>query len=107
MVTVLIQMERSVLNRSSSVIAGCFALSAFAVAVSAGLVSDNPAAQVLGRAIMCMLVCYPVGLVIGMVCVRVISAHVKAYRLANPIPGEAKLAPTADESASAEEVIVV
>lgn len=94
-------------SRSSSVIAGCFALSAFAVAVLAGLATDNPAAQVLGRAIVCMLVCYPVGLAIGLVCVRVISAHVEAHRQANPIPGEAKLAPKADIAASAEEVIVV
>lgn len=88
-------------------IAGCFALSAFAVGVLAGLASDNPAPQVLGRAIICMLVCYPVGLVIGMVCVRVIAAHVEAHRKANPIPDEAKLAPASDQPSTGEEVIVV
>ena len=88
-------------------IAGCFALSAFAVAVIAGLASDNPASEVLGRALLCMVVCYPVGLVVGMVCVRVISAHVEAHRAANPIPSEAKVAPSGGESATAEEVIVV
>jgi hypothetical protein len=89
------------------VIAGCFALSAFAVAVLAGLSSDNPAGQVLGRAVACMVVCYPVGLIAGIVCVRVIGSHVEAHRLANPIPGEAKVAHGRDEAASDEEVIVV
>jgi hypothetical protein len=54
-----------------------------------------------------MVVCYPVGLVAGMVCVRVIGTHVEAHRLANPIPSEAKVARGADEAANDEEVIVV
>ena len=70
---------------SGRVIAGCFALAAFAVAILAGLASENPASSVLGRAVMAMVVCYPVGMVIGMVCDRIILAQVEAQQHANPL----------------------
>lgn len=58
------------------VIAGCFALSAFAVAIFAGLASQNATAQILLRAVLAMIVCYPVGLLIGWVCEWVVAGHV-------------------------------
>jgi len=64
------------------VIAGCFALAAFAVATLAGLSGGAPAAQVLLNAVMAMMLCYPVGLVAGMVCDRVIRAHIESERAA-------------------------
>ena len=61
-------------------IAGCFALAAFAVAIVAGLGAGHDAAQVLLRATIAMMLCYPVGLVAGMVCERVMRSHVESLR---------------------------
>jgi hypothetical protein len=63
---------------SAKVIATCFALCAFAVAILSGLSSANPTAQILQRAILAMFVCYPVGLAVGLICERVIASHVGA-----------------------------
>jgi hypothetical protein len=60
------------------VIASCFALAAFAVAVASGLMSDSAAAQILLRAVLAMIVCYPVGLIVGMICEGVIRTHLAA-----------------------------
>jgi hypothetical protein len=35
-----------------------------------------------------MLACYPVGLLVGMACQRVIAEQLEAHRAANPIPQE-------------------
>ena len=58
-----------------SAIAGCVALSAFAVAILAGLSAGNPAVMVLLRAVLVMVIGYPAGLVIGQVVIRVVGAH--------------------------------
>jgi hypothetical protein len=50
------------------VIAACFALLAFAVAIGTGLASDNPALVVLWRAVMVMGLCYLLGLAVGVLC---------------------------------------
>jgi hypothetical protein len=95
-------------GRSSKVIAGSFALAAFAVAVLSGLFSDNPASAVLGRALASMAVCYPVGLMVGILCERVVTAHVEAHRQLNPPPKEsASLAPPDSAVGQGENVIVV
>jgi hypothetical protein len=60
---------------SSKVIAACFALAAFAVAIFAGLATSNPAGDVLLRAVVSMIVCYPVGTVAGLICQRVIATQ--------------------------------
>ncbi len=90
----------------SNVIAACFSLAAFAVAILAGLVSGNGAMSILVRAVLAMIVCYPVGLIIGLVCQRVVDHQVADYRQANPIADE--LAPTEPTpSEKDDEVIVV
>ena len=75
----------------SSAIAGCFALSAFAVAVVAGLAAQNPASSILVRALIAMIVCYPVGLIIGLICQRLMFDHIAAHQKAASItmPNEA------------------
>lgn len=69
---------------TGKVIAGCFALSAFAVAIFAGLAAQVDTAQILLRSIVTMFVCYPVGLVAGLICQRVIQVHIEAHQAANP-----------------------
>ena len=65
----------------SNVIAACAALAAFAVAVVAGLFGGIDATSILIRALLAMLVCYPIGLVIGMICQHVVADH-----LQEPVP---------------------
>ena len=93
-------------GKSSNVIAGCFAMASFAVAVLSGLFIDNPASAVLGRALVCMLLCYPVGLLVGLVCQRVVTAHIDAHRMANPAEGPASLAPGGAPGADEEAIVV-
>jgi len=57
------------------IIASCFALAAFTVALIAGMAGGNAAAQILLRAVVAMIVCYPVGLIAGGICDRIIQAH--------------------------------
>jgi len=93
---------------TAKVIAGCFALSAFSVAILAGLASENTTAQILQRAVISMIACYPVGLIIGIICERVIMSHVKEHQRANPVPEQsAETAPAEPAPANDEEAIVV
>jgi len=81
---------RARLTESKSVtgqsIGAIFALCAFAVGIVSGIFSGNAASSVVGRALVAMIVCYPVGLVVGMICQRVISDHINAHVDANPVP---------------------
>lgn len=62
------------------VLGGCFAMAAFAVAVVAGLARDNTPSAILLRAVIAMIVCYPVGMLVGMMCLRVLQEQVKAHQ---------------------------
>ncbi|MBL0922548.1 MAG: hypothetical protein IBJ10_10525 [Phycisphaerales bacterium] len=64
-------------------------LAAFALAVFAGLAADNPADQILIRALISMLGCQAVGLAIGAVAERAIDDRAAAMRAENPIGGPA------------------
>lgn len=65
-------------------IAACLALTAFAVAVAAGLLAHNPAGLVLGRALIAMVVGKVIGLLIGLVGTRVVEDQLRAYVSSNP-----------------------
>lgn len=90
---------------TGKVIASCFALAAFAVAVVAGMAGDNSASHVLSRALIAMILCYPVGLLVGIVCERVIAERVDEHVRDHPLPTPSEdnvgervdPAPTADE----------
>lgn len=58
------------------VIAACFALSAFGVAVVAGLAAGNDAAQILLRAVAALVICSFAGQALGLICEGVIRAHI-------------------------------
>ena len=89
----------------SSAIAGCFALSAFAVAVVAGLAAQNPASSILFRALIAMIVCYPVGLIIGLICQRLMFDHIDAHQKAASItmPNSTENSDQSDDAKSQEE----
>ena len=69
------------------VVAACFGLTAFTIAIVAGLASESPAHSVLSRAVIAMILCYPVGLVVGMICDRIILSHLSNLP-AEADPGE-------------------
>lgn len=75
------------LGIATKVIAASLALSAFAVAIVAGLAAGNPARTVLFNAVVAMILCQILGLVIGALAERAISDHLAAYKAAHPIPG--------------------
>ena len=58
-------------------IAAAFAFSAFAVAVASGIAADVPAAQVLLRSVVAMILCHVIGWGIGLVCEHVVRSQVR------------------------------
>jgi hypothetical protein len=96
---------------ASRAVAGCFALAAFAVAVVAGLAGGNPTASILLRALIAMAVCYPVGLIIGVMCQRVVEDHAKTHPIAGTVPetgtGGAAAGQSAENAKEPEDVMVV
>lgn len=97
--------------RMTGTIAGCFALSAFAVAVVAGLAGGNATSSILARALLAMIVCYPMGLLVGLICQRVVQEHLQAQAAgASGAAGDSEAAPAEQKVQSEEEsqdVIVV
>ncbi len=72
------------------IIASCFALATFAVAIVAGLAVDNPAMTTLKRALAAMCLAYPVGWLIGWMGHRAVREHLENYKREHPIePQEA------------------
>lgn len=62
---------------SSSAIGACFAFAAFVVAVLAGLFAGNTVEMILTRALLALIVCYPIGLAMGMVCGRIVREQAR------------------------------
>lgn len=75
----------------TKVIAGCLALGAFAIAIVAGLSSGNTTDTILGRALLCMVVCYAAGLAVGAVAERAMDEHIAAHEAAHPEVGDARV----------------
>jgi putative Mn2+ efflux pump MntP len=60
-------------------------LTAFAVALVAGLAADNPAESVLFRAIVAMFACQLIGGFVGMAGERVVRDAIREYKAAHPV----------------------
>jgi uncharacterized protein involved in response to NO len=73
-------------NNEGKVVAAVFALSAFAVALIAGLGAGNDTTTVLSRALGALLICQIIGLIAGLIIERVIREHEARYRADNPVP---------------------
>jgi tetrahydromethanopterin S-methyltransferase subunit C len=61
------------------VIAASLGLSAFAIAIVAGLAAENPAETILARAVVSMVVCHVVGWCVGLTAERAVMDAVDAY----------------------------
>jgi hypothetical protein len=95
----------------TSVVAGVFALASFMVALLAGMFGGNEMMTILVRAIIALIVCYPVGMIAGALLSKVIADGVRDHVQVNPIPGlDTEQAADTDgvaESTGDEEVIEV
>ena len=93
---------------ASKAVAGCFALAAFTVAVVAGLAGGNTAISILGRALVAMIVCYPLGLVVGIVCRQVIQQDLrKPTPPADDQQGAVRAGQSVESEEDADDVVVV
>ena len=91
-------------GRSGKIIASCFALTAFAVAIIAGLAAGNDAGAVLVRALLAMIGCHVIGLIVGMICQHVVTQHVASEGI-EPVHPEGDAVTTAVADGADEEII--
>ncbi len=67
-------------------IAAIFALTGFAVAVTAGMTSGGDVATTLTRALITLPICFAVGLFAGIAIRAVTTEHINDYQSGRPIP---------------------
>jgi len=70
----------------AKVIATCFALIGFAAAIVVGVAADNDALTILWRALIVMLVAWPIGRLFGGVAQRACDESILAHKQKYPIP---------------------
>jgi hypothetical protein len=87
----------------AKVVASTTGLAAFTVAIVAGLAVDNPADQILSRALICMFVCNVVGLAIGLLAERTVVDAVNSYIQSRPVHEYASDVPLAGAQTAAPE----
>ncbi len=77
------------MERESRIIASCFALAAFTVAIVAGLSAGKDALSILIHAIIAMLICQVIGTAAGAVLAHASRLHVEAIKAQStgPAPG--------------------
>ena len=69
-----------------NVIAACFGLSAFAVALISGLAAGRGASNILGAATIALLVCYMLGLIIARVAEHAVQDAIDSTRKSRATP---------------------
>ncbi len=70
----------------TKIYAAVLALTAFAVSTVSGLANGAAGADILWHSIFSMLVCYPVGMVLGMIAGHAVDEFTEAYRQQHPVP---------------------
>lgn len=68
------------------VIAGTFSMTAFAVALVSGGLAGGSAVAVISDALAAMLLCYPLGYVVGKLGNRVISERIASFKKERAVP---------------------
>ncbi|MBZ0172506.1 MAG: hypothetical protein K8E66_09025 [Phycisphaerales bacterium] len=69
----------------SKIFASALGLTAFAVATTAGLANGAAGGEILIRAIISMVVCYPIGLVLGFISGHAVDEFTAAYKSNQPV----------------------
>ncbi len=77
--------QSRIVTPPSVVIAGALSASAFAVAVLSGVWADRAAASTLADAIVALVVCYPLGLLIGKVATIAVDERAAQYMQTKPL----------------------
>ena len=70
----------------SKIFAAVLAMTAFAIAIVSGLAKGGGGPEILSQAIFSMIVCYPVGLVLGLVAGHAVDEHISGYVKGHPVP---------------------
>jgi H+/gluconate symporter-like permease len=93
----------------SRVVAASFALCAFAVAIVAGMAAGQGTGAILTRALVAMIICYPVGYLAGMICQWVVDQHIDAdqKQAEGGVDSEESTEDVATDASHADEVITV
>jgi hypothetical protein len=73
-------------QRVQKSVSGACGLAGFAVAILSGLAADNPASVILTRALVAMVVCYAVGVFVGMLASRAVRQATIAHAEVKPAP---------------------
>jgi NhaP-type Na+/H+ or K+/H+ antiporter len=68
-------MQEQIPDRTGSIVAGCFALAAFAVVIVTGLAGGIETSSILRRSFFVMIGSYPLGFAAGWLCRWVIHQH--------------------------------
>lgn len=84
----------------SRIIASCFALSAFAIALISGLAAGRSASSILTTAVFALLGCYILGLIVSAIANVAINERIEAHRAANPIPDSSRRQPDQPQNAA-------
>ncbi|WP_432799476.1 hypothetical protein [Poriferisphaera sp. WC338] len=79
----------------SKVIASCFALTAFAATVIAGIFAGNDLFTVIPRSTLIMLGCWVLGRGIGFLMQQTVTDYIQRYKKQHPLP---ELEPTEQEN---------
>lgn len=74
----------------SRIIASCFALSAFAIALISGLAAGRAASSILGTAVLALLACYILGLIVASVANVAVSERIEQFKADNPVPDSSR-----------------
>ncbi len=73
------------------VIASCFSLACFAAAIVVGIHAGNSPQTVLLRASLVMVICWPIGYLVGLVAQRAIIDQINRYKQEHPLPDESSI----------------
>ncbi|NNF43327.1 MAG: hypothetical protein HKO59_07645 [Phycisphaerales bacterium] len=76
------------------------------MAIISGLAAGNAAASILRRAIVALIICYPVGLLVAGVARRVVEDHLAARRADEPDPEVGLVDEDAAVEADEEPIVV-
>jgi hypothetical protein len=81
------------------IIASCFALSAFAIALISGLAAGRSTSAILTTAILALLACYILGLLIATVANVAVTERINTYKDSNPVPDSSRKPQAAQQPA--------
>jgi tetrahydromethanopterin S-methyltransferase subunit C len=85
---------------ATKVVSASCGLSAFSIAIIAGLAVDNPFEDIVSRALVGLLVGHIVGFVVGSICERTIADAISQYKSARPVNPSKRLPDGGDGSAT-------